>query len=123
MQKHRADYTNTFLALTFGKPEETAMRGIQGVRAMARTVASRVARQPEDAQAASRRLDARSNPAVIPRNHRVEEALAAAEARGFGVMERLLDVLSKPYAHAAEQADYAALPEPSARPYRTFCGT
>jgi uncharacterized protein YdiU (UPF0061 family) len=65
-----------------------------------------------------------SNPAVIPRNHRVEEALEAAVKDGdYSVMERLLNVLSNPYAHSHEQADYCTLPAPSKRPYRTFCGT
>ena len=45
-----------------------------------------------------------SNPAIIPRNHRVEEALEAAVKKGdYSVMERLLDVLSNPYTHSPEQ--------------------
>ena len=65
-----------------------------------------------------------SNPAVIPRNHRVEEALKAAVEKGdYSVMERLLDVLSQPYAHSPEQKEYCTLPAPSKLPYRTFCGT
>jgi uncharacterized protein YdiU (UPF0061 family) len=66
----------------------------------------------------------RSNPAVIPRNHRVEEALEAAVNQGdLDVMKRLIEVLSKPYDYTDEQAEYCKLPEPSNRPYRTFCGT
>lgn len=65
-----------------------------------------------------------SNPAVISRNHRVEEALEAAVNQGdYSVLERLLNVLSQPYAHSPEQEEYTTLPEPSDRPYRTFCGT
>jgi hypothetical protein len=37
-------------------------------------------------------------------------------------MERFLDVLSRPYAHTPDQAEYAK-PSESTRPYRTFCGT
>jgi len=67
---------------------------------------------------------ASSNPAVIPRNHRVEEALEAAVDKGdYSVMKKLVDILSKPYAHSPEHAHYAAPPGPSAPPYRTFCGT
>jgi uncharacterized protein YdiU (UPF0061 family) len=66
----------------------------------------------------------KSNPAVIPRNHRVEEALAAAVEKGdYSVMEKLLKVLSDPYAHSDEQAEFCAPPAPSTLPYRTFCGT
>jgi uncharacterized protein YdiU (UPF0061 family) len=64
-----------------------------------------------------------SNPAIIPRNHRVEAALESAVKGDFSVMEKLIDALSNPYAHSPEQAEYAALPAQSARPYRTFCGT
>jgi uncharacterized protein YdiU (UPF0061 family) len=65
----------------------------------------------------------RSNPAVIPRNHRVEEALEAASNGNFKVLRKLLDAVSKPYAHTAAQAEYAVPPAPSACPYKTFCGT
>jgi len=65
-----------------------------------------------------------SNPAIIPRNHRVEEALeAAVEREDYDVMERLLQALTNPYAYSSEQEEYSALPEESACPYRTFCGT
>ena len=42
------------------------------------------------------------NPLVIPRNHRVEEALAAASDEGdLAPFERLLDALRQPYDEAA----------------------
>jgi uncharacterized protein YdiU (UPF0061 family) len=64
------------------------------------------------------------NPAVIPRNHQVEEALeAAVERSDFTVMEKLLDVLSQPYRDPPEQAGYHLPPPPSAEPYQTYCGT
>ena len=65
-----------------------------------------------------------ANPAVIPRNHRVEEALAAAVERGdFKPFEALLQVLSRPYEDRPEAMAYAAPPEPSERVFQTFCGT
>ena len=64
------------------------------------------------------------NPAVIPRNHRVEEALeAAVEQADFSVMEKLLGVLSQPYQDPPEETGYDLPAPPSAQPYRTFCGT
>jgi uncharacterized protein YdiU (UPF0061 family) len=64
------------------------------------------------------------NPAVIPRNHRVEEALeAAVERADYTVMEKLLAVLSQPYQDPPEQSGYHLPPPPSEQPYRTFCGT
>jgi uncharacterized protein YdiU (UPF0061 family) len=65
------------------------------------------------------------NPRIIPRNHRVEEALAAASNEGdLAPFERLLDALGRPYDDADELAPYAepAPPGVTAR-YRTFCGT
>ncbi len=61
-----------------------------------------------------------ANPAVIPRNHRVEEALEAACQGDLSDMERLLRVLRTSYGHAPEHADYS---KPSGKPCRTFCGT
>jgi len=60
------------------------------------------------------------NPAVIPRNHRVEEALTAAEQGDFSVMHNLLAVLSRPY---EDSATYAQPPAPTQCGYKTFCGT
>lgn len=123
MQKHRADYTNTFRALTFDKHEDLAFNGTTEFAQWHELWQARRGRQQEP-QASSQQLMRSSNPAIIPRNHRVEEALDAAVTEGdYSVMERLVQALSNPYAHTPEQAEYCALPEPSNRPYRTFCGT
>lgn len=123
MQKNRADYTNTFRALTFDTPEDNALLGTAEFSQWKEQWQERLGRQQESKDD-SQQLMRNSNPAVIPRNHRVEEALEAAVQQGdFSVMERLLDVLSKPYAHSSEQAEYCTLPAPSTHPYQTFCGT
>lgn len=123
MQKYRADYTNTFRALTFDKPGDTVLFGTTEFAQWQELWLARLDRQQES-KATSHQLMRNSNPALIPRNHRVEAALEAAVKQGdYSVMERLLDVLSSPYAHTPEQADYSTLPEQSTCPYRTFCGT
>lgn len=123
MQKHRADYTNTFRALTFDKHEDLAFNGTTEFVQWHELWQARRGRQQEP-QASSQQLMRSSNPAIIPRNHRVEEALdAAVKQRDYSVMERLVQALSNPYEHTPEQAEYCTLPEPSNRPYRTFCGT
>jgi uncharacterized protein YdiU (UPF0061 family) len=123
MQKYRADYTNTFRALTFDTVEETVLSGTSEFTEWNERWQARLDRQ-EESKEISQELMRNSNPAVIPRNHRVEEALEAAVERGdYSVMERLLDVLSSPFAHAPEQAEYSTLPAETTRPYRTFCGT
>jgi serine/tyrosine/threonine adenylyltransferase len=123
MQKHRADYTNTFRALTLDRQGETGLFGAKEFEQWYDLWQGRLGRQQES-KADSQKLMRNSNPSVIPRNHRVEEALEAAVEQGdYSVMERLLHVLSNPYVHAPEQDEYCKLPEPSDRPYRTFCGT
>jgi uncharacterized protein YdiU (UPF0061 family) len=123
MHKHRADYTNTFIALTFDRTEETVLFGIPEFTKWLDKWKERKESQQESS-ASSHELMRNSNPAVIPRNHRVEQALEAAVEHGdYSVMERLLDVLSNPFSHTPEQEEYAKPPEPSDVPYRTFCGT
>jgi uncharacterized protein YdiU (UPF0061 family) len=65
------------------------------------------------------------NPIIIARNHRVEEALAAASDHGdLAPFEQLLDALKRPYDETPELAHYV---EPASTEvtacYRTFCGT
>jgi serine/tyrosine/threonine adenylyltransferase len=123
MQKHHADYTNTFRALTLGQFEGMFMFGTSEFEAWREQWQARLGRQQET-QISAQALMQSSNPAVIPRNHRVEEALAAAAEQGdYGVMERLLAVLACPYAYSTEQAEYAVLPEQTNPAYRTYCGT
>ncbi|TKI60248.1 YdiU family protein [Lysinibacillus varians] len=123
MEKHEADYTNTFRSLTFQRCEGTALFDSMEFKKWYEQWQARRQRQ-EPSKAQSQQLMRDTNPAVIPRNHRVEEALEAAVTRGdYRVMDKLLQVLSQPYAHLAEQEAYATLPAPSNCPYQTFCGT
>jgi uncharacterized protein YdiU (UPF0061 family) len=123
MHRHGADFTNTFRDLAFGSlPEASVFRAPDFMQWFERWQA-RLDRQPDSPEASRRLMNAR-NPAVIPRNHRVEEALeAAVERADLTVMENLLGVLSRPYQDPPEQAGYHLPPPPSAQPYRTFCGT
>jgi uncharacterized protein YdiU (UPF0061 family) len=67
----------------------------------------------------------RVNPIYIPRNHKVEEALAAAsDASDLEPFERLLEVLARPFEERPGLEDYAApAPADVTAGYRTFCGT
>lgn len=123
MHDHRADFTNTFRALTLGKPEETNMLGSLEFQAWYEKWQARLSRQ-EESEATVYEVMKKTNPAIIPRNHRVEEALEAAVNQGdYSVMERLMNALSDPYAYSEKQEAYTTLPEPTGRPYRTYCGT
>ena len=66
----------------------------------------------------------RVNPVYIPRNHLVEEALAAATAGDLDPTHRLLDAVTDPFTERPGLARYAApATEDFAESYRTFCGT
>ena len=123
MHRHAADFTNTFRALASGSlPEASVFRNVEFKQWFQRWQ-DRLKRQP-DSWEASRRLMNTHNPAVIPRNHRVEEALAAAVERAdLTVMEKLLGFLAQPYQDPPEDTGYHLPAPPSAQPYRTFCGT
>jgi len=78
------------------------------------------ATSPEDRAAAMRR----ANPAFIPRNHRVEQAIAAAvQQADFAPFERLVLVLARPFDDQPEHAELSEPPAPHERVQATFCGT
>ena len=62
-----------------------------------------------------------TNPTVIPRNHKVEEALNAANEDNFEVMNKLLNILNKPYRNQKNIENYQSLS--ADKEYQTFCGT
>ena len=65
-----------------------------------------------------------TNPAYIPRNHRIEESIRAAEDHGdFAPFHRLVDVLAAPYDDQPDNAAYQKPPLPQERVTKTFCGT
>lgn len=119
MDEQQADYTNTFRSLTIGAAQPLFRES--SFQEWQERWTARLQRQPEDREAVMERMK-QHNPSVIPRNHRVEEALAAAEQGDLRVLKRLLDVLENPYAYTAEQEAYTAPPEDGGS-YRTFCGT
>jgi uncharacterized protein YdiU (UPF0061 family) len=64
------------------------------------------------------------NPAFIPRNHRVEEAIkAAVEKEDLQPFEQLIEVLASPYEDQASDERYAEPPRPDEIVRETFCGT
>lgn len=123
MHKYKADYTNTFRALALEENASLELFDTPEFLHWHTLWQARLSRQRESREACHE-LMRNSSPAVIPRNHRVEEALeAAVEHEDYCVMERLLAVLSSPYDYSAELAEYAPPSPPSNLPYRTYCGT
>jgi uncharacterized protein YdiU (UPF0061 family) len=132
MQRRSADFTNTFRSLTrlrqgfggttSGRPVEDSTNADPEFEAWHRRLAARRGRQPQS-PAEAEDLMRRHNPAFIPRNHNVEEALQAATgAEDYSVMARLLDVLATPYDHGRDLPTFST-PSSDTWPYQTFCGT
>ncbi len=63
-----------------------------------------------------------NNPVVIPRNHKVEEVLQAAEQDNLKPLNNLIEILSKPYDEQKGINDYQST-SVSVKKYQTYCGT
>ena len=114
MQENEADFTLTFRNLVTGQvPFDDWRRDWQ----------ARLARDPQAAEQRTALLRA-TNPAVIPRNHRVDAALTAASAHNdFAPFHHLLSVLQRPCDDQPNAGEYTLPPEPEERVTQTFCGT
>ncbi|WP_306046370.1 protein adenylyltransferase SelO family protein [Nioella sp. MMSF_3534] len=119
MAKGKADFTRFFRGLSSDTPEDARTEFTDPTqfdawlpRWQARTMAEgRVARMKA------------ANPAFIPRNHRVEEAIAAAVSGDYAPFERLTTVLARPYDDQPDHAELMAAPAPEEVVQATFCGT
>lgn len=121
MKTYKADYTNTFRALTFDKLGNNDLFESEEFAQWQELWQKRLGRQKQS-KAESEELMKNNNPAVIPRNHRVEAALDAAQKGNYSVMEDFLRVLSSPY-ESPYQSEYCTPSAPSNQPYQTYCGT
>lgn len=122
MQTNRADYTNTFLEL---RQTNKPLNPIYQTKSFNEWHQRwQVRRQPYSQQLEeSHYLMDSVNPAVIPRNHKVEQTLAAADAGDFNPLYDLLAALQQPYKNSDALKAYQAPPLPNERVYQTFCGT
>ncbi len=124
MAENKVDFTLTFRGLANG--DEAAVRALFTDPAAFDTWAvkwrQRLAREtiaPDELQAAMRAV----NPAFIPRNHRIQAVIAAAQRGDFSVLDEMMAVLAKPYEDQPGAALYAVPPQPEEVVHKTFCGT
>jgi uncharacterized protein YdiU (UPF0061 family) len=125
MSENGADYTLTFRTLADANNSEALSALFRDPAAVVswfekwRAVVGKTS-SLNDAQHLMRRV----NPAYIPRNHRIEQAIQAAVTKqDFRPFERLLDVLSRPFDDQRENADLTKPPAPGEIVHETFCGT
>ncbi len=130
MHKGEADFTLTFRRLCGSARDPEADGELCALFATPETIQSwlqewrqRLVR--ETATPAERSVAMKAvNPAYIPRNHRIEQAIVAAtEDADFSLFEALVDVTAKPYDDQPQFAAYQKPPKPEEEVQRTFCGT
>jgi len=122
MHRHGADFTNTFKNLSsVNAPTGKHFDHIEFTEWYSRYEKRRSKNgQTKEASITSMQ---KVNPAVIPRNHLVEQALAEAESCNLNPMHELLSVLKHPYDYSNQNETFQTPPNPSDRVYQTFCGT
>ncbi len=122
MEQHQADYTKTFQSLTLEQNDGQALFSSPDYHHWHNRWQARLGQQSQSKDEI-RELMKRHNPAMIPRNHLVEEALGAAEEGDHSKVHQLLTALEHPYEYTPEQEELSKLPPPEFCDYKTFCGT
>ena len=123
MNRNRTDFTNTFRYLGDEDAGLVRFRAVFPATATAEVdewIADWKAAIPRDE---ARTVMNRANPAYIPRNHRIEEAIVAALHGDMGPADRLMQVLADPFTENDDYAAYMQPPAPDEVVERTFCGT
>ena len=120
MEKNKADYTNTFCYLMGVSINDK----IYTDKSFNEWLNSWKTRSSLNNSTKEKQLQLmqKVNPNIIPRNHKVEEALLAADNNNFDVMTKLLSLLKNPY----DIKDISGFQSPaplSKEKYQTFCGT
>jgi uncharacterized protein YdiU (UPF0061 family) len=126
MEAEHVDYTQCFRRLsdlTEGRDDAVAALFQDRERLAQWTAAYRARLAGEGPVSEVVALMRSANPAFIPRNHRIEEMIAAAEAGSLAPFQRLHRVLARPYDDQPDDAELALPPGEEQWGYRTFCGT
>jgi uncharacterized protein YdiU (UPF0061 family) len=134
MHAGQADYTLFFRTLSHHAPATIATPvpdGLQGLLAEGQGQAlqnvwqdwcDRCSRDPLSITERNTLMQA-ANPALIPRNHRIAEAIAAATQGDYTVFARLHRLLQDPWVETPENVDLQQPPTSDQRVCTTFCGT
>ena len=122
MAHHKADYTQTFRMLALDAPDDVSFNGSERFKDWHSRWTARL--EAQDATLEAAHILMRSvNPAVIPRNHLVEEALDLAVEQGdYSKASKLIEVLSNPFDDGHDK-EYKMPPDDDDKVHMTFCGT
>ncbi len=122
MQAENADYTNTFNLLSADNQPHAGIYTQPAFKQWHHQWKKRIMQDNQTFQTAQA-LMRQTNPTIIPRNHLVEQALAAAYSGDLEPFNNLLRALRQPYATLTNQHPYRQPPKSSERVLQTFCGT
>jgi uncharacterized protein YdiU (UPF0061 family) len=122
MKEVGADYTNTFRSLDLQNMPCESHFASDHFKAWYQRWQRRVLLNSQTIEGAKLLMQAH-NPAVIPRNHKVEEALDASVQGDMGPFLAMLQILQKPYEDSLVAKPYQHSIGPCSQSYRTFCGT
>ena len=120
MEKNKADYTNTFCYLMNVKIGNNSLYDDKEFINWSKNWKNRISIN-DNSKEKSLELMKETNPIIIPRNHKVEEALKSANEDNLEVMNKLLSKFDNPYGEQKGIEDYQ-LPSLDDN-YQTFCGT
>ena len=123
MHQNKVDYTNTFCYLMNELKKENSIYNNQEFLRWKKKLLERQKinnNSPEN----SIKLMRNSNPLVIPRNHKVEEALKDAENNNdLTKVKNLVEALKAPYKKVSNISIFQSPPESNTAKYKTYCGT
>ena len=122
MHQNAADYTNTFLDLTQKTLPESKLFKTEEFKSWQIRWHKQIKLEDQDLESCHSLMRS-VNPAVIPRNHKVEEVLTASEQGDFKPLHNLLEAIENPYQNRESLAPFQVPPRPEERVLQTFCGT
>ena len=121
MEENRADYTNTFAALTLNKISDYSLFTSNHFNGWLKQWKNRT--NNTDKNIKTRKLMQSRNPLFIPRNHLVESALEGVIQGNKSKFNELINLISKPYHYKHPHKNFQTVPPGFDDCYKTFCGT
>ena len=122
MHQNKADYTNTFCYLMNAKIQNNKIFNNENFIVWKKIWEERL-KLNNNTPEKYLKLMKSVNPLVIPRNHKVEEALEFANNNDLSLVKKLIKILEKPYENQKGIDEYQSTAPISDQKYQTFCGT
>ena len=118
MELKKADYTNTFAALTMNSYSKNSLFKSSEFKSWKKKWKERVKNNEN-----SLSIMKENNPIYIPRNHLVESALKSTINGNKEEFDKLIDMMSNTYNYNVKYDTLQTVPKNFDQSYKTFCGT